>query len=179
MTAATDLPVADLSAAELRMVRDRLQIAEALAIYCRAVDRVDRELGYAIWHDDAEVDYGESIYRGSGRGVIDHICDSHLHGVVHSHQVANLIIRFDGALAFSEAYVTSAMRMMQGDTLLQITTRGRYLDRWSRRGGDWRIERRMFVADLDEIRTATPGAIPPRFTLDRNDPSYAWFGGRL
>ena len=168
-----------LSAAELRLVHDRQQIGEALSSYCRAVDRVDRELGYSIWHDDAEVDYGDSIYRGSGRGVIDHICDSHLKGIVHSHQVTNLIIRFDGDRAFSEAYVTSAMRMMLDGTLMQITTRGRYLDRWSRRGGPWRIERRMFVADLDEIRPATPGAIPPRFSLDRNDPSYAWFDGRL
>lgn len=164
---------------ELQTIYDRQQISEALYVYCRAVDRVDRELGYTIWHNDADVDYGEAIYRGNARGLIDYICDSHLKGVVHSHQVTNVIIRFHDGGALSEAYVTSGMRMMVAGELKQVTTRGRYLDRWSRKGGPWRIERRMFVNDFDDVRTANPGSIPPRFTLDRGDPSYAWFDGLI
>jgi hypothetical protein len=168
-----------LSAAEIRLVYDRQQISEALYIYCRAVDRVDRELGYTIWHDDAKVDYGDAIYCGSGRGVIDYICDSHLKGVVHSHQITNIIFKFDSEYALTEAYVTSGMRMMLEGELTQVTTRGRYLDRWSRSGGPWRIERRYFVGDFDDVRTAKSGSIPPRFKLDRSDPSYAWFEGTI
>ncbi len=168
-----------LSAAEIRSVYDRQQISEALYTYCRAVDRIDRELGYSIWHDDAEVDYGDAIYRGTARGVIDYICDAQLKGIVHSHQITNIIIRFDGGRALSEAYVTSGMRTMHEGELMQITTRGRYLDRWSRRGGPWRIEKRVFINDFDDVHIARSGSIPPRFTLDRNDPSYAWFDGKI
>lgn len=165
--------------AEIRALLDKQQITEMLYTYCRAVDRVDRELGYSIWHDDAVVDYGDGIYRGSARRLIDHICDSHLKGVVHSHQITNIIIKLDGDRAFSEAYVTSGARIVFDGVLKQITTCGRYLDRWSRRAGRWAIEKRFFAHDFGEIRSITPGPLPPRFSLDRNDPSYALFAGSL
>jgi hypothetical protein len=66
----------DVSPTELREVLDRQQITQLLYRYCRAVDRVDEELGYTIWHDDGEADYGR-VYRGSGRGFIDFVCDAH------------------------------------------------------------------------------------------------------
>ncbi|MCB2060354.1 MAG: nuclear transport factor 2 family protein [Novosphingobium sp.] len=164
---------------ELRELLDRQAITEALYTYCRAVDRVDRELGYSIWNEGAQVDYGEAIFVGPARGVIDYICDSHLKGIAHSHQIANVIIKFDGDRALSEAYVNSAMRMVHDGELLQVNTRGRYLDRWSRKGGRWGIDRRVFVNDFDEVRRAVPGSIPPRLTLDRSDLSYALFDGEL
>ena len=166
-------------ALEIREVRDRQQIAEALYTYCRAVDRIDRELGYSIWNEGAQVDYGEHIFIGDARGLIDHICDSHLLGIAHSHQVANVIITLDGDRALSEAYINSAMRMLHEGKLLQINTRGRYLDRWSRRGRGWGIDRRVFVCDFDEVVAAVPGSIPPRLRLDRDDPSFAHFAGAL
>jgi hypothetical protein len=170
---------ADLMPAELRELIDRQQISEALYTYCRAVDRVDRELGYSIWSEGATVDYGESIYKGDARGLIDWICGSHEKGIAHSHQIANVIIELDGERAASEAYVNSAMRMMHEGQLLQVNTRGRYLDRWSRAGSRWLIGRRTFVCDFDEVRPAVPGSIPPRLTLDRSDLSYALFAGEL
>ena len=162
-------------AAEIRELRDRQQIAEALYTYCRAVDRVDRELGYSIWSDGAQADYGEHIYVGDARGLIDHICDAHLLGLAHSHQIANIIISIEGDQARSEAYVNSAMRMRRGEELLQVNTRGRYLDRWSRRPGGWSIDRRVFVCDFDQLSAVASGAIPPRGRLDRGDVSYAFF----
>lgn len=169
----TDNPVSN---AEMRALLDKQAISEALYTYCRAVDRADHELGYSVWHDDAEADYG-SIYKGTGRGAMGYICDSSLKGIVHSHQITNILIELDGDRALSEAYVTSAMRMMHDGQLMQINTRGRYLDRWTRQDGRWLIIRRVFAHDLDEIRAVTPGYITPTFTLDRDDPSYALFEG--
>jgi hypothetical protein len=167
---------ADLEAiaASLREIIDRQQIAEALYTYCRAVDRVDRELGYSIWHDGATVDYGEAIFIGPARGVIDYICDAQLKGIAHSHQIANIIIKLAGDAAVSEAYVNSAMRMMHGEHLLQVNTRGRYLDRWSKHGGRWGIERRVFVCDFDEFHPAVSGSLPSRQAMGFDDPSYAF-----
>ncbi len=164
---------------ELREMLDRQQIVQALYTYCRAVDRVDRELGYSIWADGATVDYGESIFIGDAQSLIDWICSSHEKGIAHSHQIANVIVEFDGDRAASEAYVNSAMRMMHEGKLMQISTRGRYLDRWTRTAGTWLIERRVFVCDFDEVHPAVPGSIPPRLTLDRTDLSYALFEGML
>ena len=162
--------------ARLRAVEDRLAIGEALATYCRAVDRVDRALGYSIWHEGATVDYGPAIYVGLARGVIDYICDSHLKGIAHSHQIAQVIVRLDGDVAASEAYVNSAMRMMHEGRLVQVNTRGRYLDKWARIGGRWGITRRVFVCDFDEVHAATSGGIPMTQAMGRDDPSYAVLG---
>lgn len=169
MQTESDVPMADI-----RALLDKQAISEALYTYCRAVDRVDRPLAYSIWHEDAQADYG-SIYKGTGRGVIDFICDSHLQGVVHSHQITNILIRLEGDRARSEAYVTSAMRTMIRGELTQINTRGRYLDRWTRQDGRWLIEHRVFAHDLDEMRPVKPGYITPNFALDRSDPSYDLF----
>jgi hypothetical protein len=167
-----------LSPVELRELFDRQQITQLLYRYCRAVDRIDEELGYTIWHDDAQVDYGR-IYQGSGRGLIDFICAAHRHALVHSHQVTNITLEIKADHAHSEAYVTSAMRLMHADQLQQITTRGRYLDSWSRRQGRWGIDKRFFVNDFDEMRPVASAFVPPRFALDRGDPSYALFAGDL
>jgi hypothetical protein len=168
---------AELMPAQVRELLDRQRITEALYTYCRAVDRVDRELGYSIWNEGATVDYGESIFIGDARALIDWICASHEQGLAHSHQIANVIIALDGDRAASEAYVNSAMRMMREGALMQVNTRGRYLDRWSRRGGRWGIDRRVFVCDFDEVHPAVPGAIAPRLTLGRDDLSYTLFAG--
>ena len=168
----------EVSPDELREAISRQQITQLLYRYCRAVDRIDEELGYTIWHDDAEADYGR-IYRGSGRGLIDFVCEAHRRAIVHSHQITNIILELNGNQARSESYVTSAMRLMDAGQLKQITTRGRYLDRWSRREGRWGIERRCYVHDFDEISSVTPAFTPPTFQLDRSDPSYAFFDGML
>jgi len=162
----------------LRALLDRQQITELLYTYCRAVDRIDVELGYSIWHDGAEVDYGR-VYNGDARGLIDFICNAHRKAIAHSHQITNIIIKLDGERALSEAYITSAMRFIHDDQLKQVTTRGRYLDQWSRRDGRWGIDRRFYVHDFDELRPITPAFVPPRFSLDRSDPSYALFAGEL
>jgi len=161
---------------EIRALLDKQEITELVYRYCRAVDRIDPELGYTIWHDGAKADYG-SIYKGTGRGFIDFVCEGHRQGLVHSHQITNILIELSDGHAHSESYVTSVMRMMKDDVLMQIATRGRYLDRWAKRGGRWGIEQRHYVHDLDEARPVTPGYVPPTFRLDRTDPSYGFFAG--
>lgn len=90
-----------------------------------------------------------------------------------------MIIALDGDHALSEAYVNSAMRMVRDGKLIQINTRGRYLDRWTRRDRGWGIDRRVFVCDFDEVVAAVPGSVPPRLRLDRDDPSFGHFSGEL
>ncbi|WP_211284647.1 nuclear transport factor 2 family protein [Mycobacterium alsense] len=81
--------------AEVRGLLDRQAITEQIHRYCRAVDRLDIPLGHSVFHEDATADYGESLYRGDGRGVIDFICASHLLALNHSHQVCNILVVLD------------------------------------------------------------------------------------
>ena len=118
---------------ELQALLDKQSITEALYTYCRAVDRIDPELGYTIWHEGAQADYGR-IYQGDARGLIDFICNSHKHGIVHSHQITNILIRLGGDTARSEAYITSAMRLMHEGEFAQARQRGS-IQHLRRRGG--------------------------------------------
>lgn len=156
----------------VRELVDRQEIAELIHRYCRAVDRIDEALGHSIFHPDATADYGD-FYRGSGHGAIDAVCTSHRACVVHSHQITTTTIALAGDLAGSEAYHLATVRMLAGETLMQVTVWGRYLDRWSRRDGRWGIDHRQVVRDFDEIRTVTPLTLEMTTQRDRNCPSYA------
>jgi hypothetical protein len=158
--------------ADLRELADRQAIADLIYRYCRAVDRLDVPLGHSIWHEDGTADYGEDYYQGPGKGVIDLICKHHLGTLNHSHQVSNILIDLDGDRAGSEAYCTASLRVMQGETLMQVTVWARYIDRWSRRGGRWGLDRRLAVRDFDEIRPVTEMQRHATGARDHSDPSY-------
>ena len=162
-----------MSDALLRAIADRQEITDLIYRYCRAVDRLDVPLGHSIWHADATADYGEAVYRGDGRGAIDHICKQHLHTLHHSHQVSNILIDLDGDRAGSESYVTASLRIRSGERLQQITVWGRYVDRWSRRNGRWGLDARRSILDFDEIRDVVAMAEHETGRRDRSDPSYA------
>lgn len=151
---------------------DRQAITQMIYLYCRAMDRMDIPLGYSIWHEDGEADYGEGIFRGSGRGFVDFAAQSHSGMIAHSHQVTAIIINLEGDRAASESYVTAVLRFIEDDRLREITTRGRYLDRWSFRGGRWAIDKRVYIHDLDDVRDVQPTGIPPRSARDMSDLSY-------
>ncbi|MEO6717758.1 MAG: nuclear transport factor 2 family protein [Novosphingobium sp.] len=163
--------------AELRALLDKQAIAEQLANYCRAVDRLDIALGHQVFHVDATADYGADLFQGSGRGVIDFICASHLQTVNHSHQICNSVVALDGDAAGSEAYFHSATRIMDGEKLIQIRVYGRYLDRWSRRDGRWAISARKTIFDFDETRDVAITQRHEQGNRDRSDPSYEFLKG--
>jgi hypothetical protein len=49
---------------------------------------------------------------------------------------------------------------------------GRYLDRWEKRDGTWRISNRVFVLDLDQTAPAAGCIYQTTGKRDRTDPSY-------
>jgi hypothetical protein len=152
---------------------DKQAITQALNLYCRAMDRMDIPLGYSIWHEDGEADYGEDIYRGSGKGFVEFAAQSHAGMIAHSHQVTSIIIHLGGDVAASESYVTAVLRFAVGDQLREITTRGRYLDRWSWQDDRWAIDKRVYIHDLDDVRDIQPTGIPSRSARNTSDLSYS------
>jgi len=166
------------SARELEAIADRQAITDLIHRYCRSVDRLDPSLGHSIWHEDGYADYGADVYRGPGRGVIDHICAQHRRALHHSHQVSNITIELDGDRAASESYVTATLRVRRGDQLLQMSIWGRYVDQWSRRDGRWGLDERISIRDFDEVREVTPMLDHDVGRRDRSDPSYAVLGDR-
>lgn len=163
--------------ATLQTVADRQAITDQIYRYCRAMDRIDHELGYSIWHADGTADYGAEVFVGSGRDFVDHVCIQHSHLLVHSHQVTNIVIELAGDRAASESYVTARLRMERGGKLLQMVVLSRYLDRWSKRAGRWAIDHRTTVMDMDEVREVVPMKQHDTGRRDRSDPSYEFLKG--
>ena len=169
-------------AALLRALADRQAITDQIYRYCRAMDRMDHELGYSIWHEDGTADYGEANFVGTGRGFIDHVNRQHAHLVSHSHQVTNILIELDGDTAGSESYCIATLQMArdgqtEGDRSrrrMQVCTR--YVDRWSKREGRWALDHRQALMDLAEIAEITAMPLHASGSRDRTDPSYAVLG---
>ena len=156
----------------LRELAAKQAITELIYTYCRAVDRRDVSLGHSIWHDDGQADYGE-FYRGSGKGVIDAVCQSHPYLVHPLHQVGNILIELDDDKAASEAGVIVIMQGAFDGTVKQLTTGARYLDKWECRDGRWGLVYRLAVTDfytLQDVRHH--GAYAGCTIAPADDPSY-------
>lgn len=162
----------------LAELADKEAIRQQLYNYCRAVDRLDAQLGYRVWHEDGTADYGVDVYRGSGRGLIDHVITAHGRLIAHSHQVTNVLIRLEGDLASSEAYHIACLQMERDARLIEMRVQGRYLDRWSRRDGHWAIDHRQTIRDLDSVGPVEALGATGRGSRDRTDPSYGVLGMR-
>ena len=152
-------------------------ITEVIYRYCRALDRMDREMALTIWHPDGTADYGPTMFQGTGAGFVEWVWQAHASMLGHSHQIANVLVEVDEDTAGSESYVTATLwAEFEPGTLTTIVSRGRYVERWSRRGGLWGIDHRRFVEDLT-LTPSIPGATAPDPTAsaarsDRSDPSY-------
>jgi hypothetical protein len=161
-------------------------ITEVLYRYCRAMDRIDRDMTLSIWHPDGTCNYS------STEGVPDMLFRDYLVGSTkarqgfanHSHQITNILIELEGDGAVSEAYFTASLQTAPADgKVLEHLWRGRYLDRWSKRDGNWAIDHRQVVFDsytpyefvADRLK-GMPLALSRR---DGDDPSYAHFKGFL
>ncbi|MEJ7935928.1 nuclear transport factor 2 family protein [Sphingobium sp. AN558] len=146
-------------------------IQQVIYQYCRAMDRIDHQLGYSVWHSDGIADYG-AIFQGTGVEFIDWVCEYHRKLQAQFHRVSNITININGRKACSETYVKSTLYFVEGEENVLRTGHGRYLDTWSCRDGRWAIDVRSFV--LDFVVTEVPKAVKlGSSTRDVGDPSYA------
>ena len=152
---------------------DKQALNELVVRWCRAIDRCDEELLRSTYHDDAIDEHGPFV--GSGAAFVEH---TKLHGSMNlekrpgpvQHSVTNTLFEVDGDVAYGECYVE--VRTVQDGHLARAVAR--YVDRFERRSGEWRIAHRRVV-----LESATAGygvaAFTPGFR-DRRDPSYERVG---
>jgi hypothetical protein len=151
----------------IRVLLAKDAIRDKLYIYCRSVDRLDKEAGYSVFAEESTADYSDA-YRGSGRGAIDTIIDMHRAFSYTSHQITNIIIKVEGNQATSETYCTACVEMAAPDsTLIELIPRVRYLDEWECLDGDWLIVKRVVAGDI--LYTHTLDGQPQRYNSSRNE----------
>jgi len=158
-------------------------IRDCLYRYCRGIDRADREMLRSAYWPDAIDDH--VLYNGNAYDFIDW-CVPLLAQVEHSqHMLGNMLIEVRGDEARAETYYHAYERRRRASGLpYEMYVGGRYLDRLTRRDGEWRIQRRTVMwdwfrhfkdsADLDK---GIFGTGPVRMgAKGEADPSYALFG---
>ncbi|HET8612925.1 MAG TPA: nuclear transport factor 2 family protein [Sphingomonas sp.] len=151
---------------------DKEAIREVLRRYCRGVDRGDMELIASVYHEDATDDHG--IWKGLGKDFAVWIVDMLKDMVQCQHLIGNCTIELHGDAADCETYCCSVNDTGQE---LQIVY-NRYIDRFEKRGGEWKIAHRLVVFDVSHTlpreQRYGEGLDPPLVwgSKDRSDPVY-------
>ncbi|MGW0173828.1 nuclear transport factor 2 family protein [Rhodococcus sp. NPDC003322] len=127
---------------------DKQEITEVLYRYARAVDRKDFDRVADCYFPDAIDNHGG--YIGTVDGLIEDMKARHATIDSSLHYVTNVLIELDGDTANVESYCLCYLRQVPqvpGGTQARATVKCRYVDRFERRDGQWRIADRIVVFD--------------------------------
>lgn len=162
-----------------RLLADLLaksEIHDQMMRYCRGVDRGDESLVAGAFHPDAEQVHGSTSL--VGRAIVDAIVGggAAIHNVTHF--VGNELIEVDGDVARCEFHFMSISVVDRGGQDATRIRAGRYIDSWARRGGVWRIARRVLVDDWSRVDVIVEAAVTPGPTVTSgsrtpSDPVYS------
>lgn len=173
-------------------VADRQAIQDTMHRWCRSVDRLDFDGIRSVFHPDAVDRHGP--FNGSVNELIEWIRKRHATIPFSMHQISNILIEFAGPdSALVETYVRTvqyypasakaSLQELTGSATgsdgcgADLFTCSRYIDRFERRDGLWKIALRTLVqdykrvVDVASVPEAKPGWLTGR--RDRDDPLYA------
>src|SRR5690606_1330937 len=109
-------------------------------------DRCNEQWIQSAFWPDATDDHG--TFSGNAYEFAKYLMTSLKRLSATSHFLGNIHIELDGEEhARVESYVTAFHELANAPKPAAAVLGGRYLDRFERRGGEWRIARRVFVLD--------------------------------
>jgi ketosteroid isomerase-like protein len=156
----------------LQELLDKQAIREVVMRYCRGVDRGDVALVESVYHPDAVDERHGEISRGAEMGKLVHSMLASMQST--NHQITTQTIEVHGDTGAAESYSAGSHVMRDGQRLRTLV---RYLDRFERRAGEWRIIHRTMLLDGAEVLPPLEGTFGPagaESRRDRDDPSYAF-----
>lgn len=163
-----------MNALALAELASKQEIAELSMRYMRGLDRLDAALIASVFHDDARVNYG--FFQGSARdfvGFAQRALGGHL---ANHHLIGQVLIELDGDTATGEVYFQAFHRIVEDRAEKDLFIAGRYVDRYERRDGAWKIAFRAEVNDwartepaADDFFRAMPNSL--RGARGADDPS--------
>lgn len=132
--------------AVVQILRDREAIRECIYRYCRGVDRGDEAVLRATYWPDAIDCHGP--YRGSATGFCDWVIEKLKHSGRMSHMIGNVVIELHAHLAAVESYFHAIQEEYGPEgNRVEVFLSGRYLDRFEKRSGEWKVVARTVVYD--------------------------------
>jgi SnoaL-like domain len=166
----------------LQEMLDHHEIRKLLATYCHACDRADEALMAGTYTGaDSFDDHG--LVRAAGPEYarqMTALVVGRTEAV--SHILGQSLIKVDGDSAVAETFFLGLMRLLPGEDGIQRLNQlaGRFVDRFERRDGTWKIRHRTCVRDtsitlrVEEDMQATYGMVAG--TRDADDPGGALLG---
>jgi hypothetical protein len=176
----TTTPPDQIPAERLQHLLDRQEILDCIHRCARGMDRHDADVIASAYHPDAYDDHG--TFRGTAAEFIAHVNGSdaskgaHTAFLTHQHLVTNNVVNIDGNEAHSETYYLF-IGQLRREATIQLCA-GRYIDRFERRDGQWKIAARRVVMEcLTQLKDPVDLSVEPysRFTRgawDRSDVSW-------
>jgi ketosteroid isomerase-like protein len=162
---------------KLRELLDRDEIWQVLQRFARGVDRMDRELLHTCYFDDAIEDH--SMFVGGVQDFcvwVDQVSLMY-EWTHHGLQTHNCDLQGDDA--YCETYFQFTGKNAKPPHFL---AKGRYIDHFQRRNGEWRIANRVTLVEghFALFDSDVPMNLPCKYsddkprpaTRDRNDTSY-------
>ena len=136
---------ADLDA-RLQELLDKDAIRDVIMRYTRGIDRFDLDVARSVFHPDSIENHGP--FKGLSHDWIDSFDPAEFQGIERHHCLGQSIIDLRGDVAFAETYLILARGLPRdGDTPNLVLIHARYIDRFERRDGEWRIAHRNAVID--------------------------------
>jgi hypothetical protein len=154
-----------------------LDLHNLLMNYAKGADRADEAIMRSAFHD------GTVMETGFVATAIDEYVPAILDRTrtlyrTMFHSVSNERFEVRGDWAWGEAYV-NVFALTRDDSPREVTSGGRYLDRFERRAGVWKFVHRRYVHDWKSIR---PAAMAPPPSVDaavggfgQDDPSVRFW----
>ncbi len=137
----------DSIARDVRRLLDIREIEDVLKRYVRGYDRGSAELMLSCYHPGA-LDMHGTVDGPATEFVPNSLARAAQNGV-GVHPIMNVTIEFEGDdTAWSEAYFVSWNKFLDPDGDKDVLLAGRYLDRFERRDGDWKIAHRQVAYDF-------------------------------
>ncbi|MGH7986251.1 MAG: nuclear transport factor 2 family protein [Candidatus Binataceae bacterium] len=129
---------------------DKQEIHEVLMRYCRGIDRCDEELLRGVYHPDATDNHG--LFVGKAADFIPWALKGLKRDLSTKHYVTNELIELRGEVAYVESYVLAVHhRTAKRGGLVDLIMAGRYIDRFAKRAGVWKIADRKVAMDWARI----------------------------
>lgn len=126
---------------------DRFAIAELAALYMRGLDRLDGTLLEAQFWPEAQLEYG--VFSGGPADFAAFCMGLLAEHTRNHHMLGQHLIDFESAdEAFGEVYYQAYHRVHdEAGSPRDLFIAGRYVDRYERRGGVWKMAYRSELVD--------------------------------
>ena len=133
----------------------RQEIYDLCCRYLRAQDRLMPSLHRSVFWDDATTDYG--FYRGGPEAFVTFAQTALKHHLANHHMMGQALIELEGDVGFGEIYFQAFHRVVENGAEQDLFISGRYVDRYERRDGVWKIAHRSELVDWARTEPAADG----------------------